>query len=60
MRYKLGRMLQLLGMLILPIGIAGNLARPEQFKESFTLQMAMIGIAVFFVGWLVQKGTTPN
>ena len=55
MFYRLGRLLQFTGMVILPLAIAANLApeRPIDLKTSLTL--SGIGIAVFFVGWLVQQ-----
>ena len=56
MRYKLSRLLQLLGLVIPAVGIAGNLVQPEEYGVSYTLKMAALGIAVFYVGWLLQKG----
>ena len=53
MLYKLGRLLQFLGLVIVPIGIAGNLAEKLDLKESLTL--SGIGVGVFFVGWLLQQ-----
>jgi hypothetical protein len=51
--YKIGRFLQLLGMLILPLAIAGNLAESLDLRESLT--MSGIGVIVFFLGWLIQQ-----
>jgi hypothetical protein len=59
MRYKVGRFLQLLGLLIAPVGVAGNLARPEDVTVKATLLIAGFGVAVFFLGWLLQQGTRP-
>ena len=56
MRYKLGRFLQLLGLLILPAAVAGNLARPEEMGVRGTLMVAAAGILVFFIGWMLQPG----
>ena len=55
MFYRLGRLLQITGMVILPLAIVANLApeRPIDLKTSLTL--SGIGIVVFFVGWLVQQ-----
>jgi hypothetical protein len=60
MRYWLGRLLQLVGLILLPVAIAGNLARPDELKESYTLQLAAVGVAVFYLGWLLQKGSRPG
>ena len=59
MRYKLGRFLQLLGMLIFPAGVAGNLARPEQITVGVSLTVAVIGGMVFYAGWMIQGDSTP-
>jgi len=60
MRYKFGRLLQLLGLVLLAMGMAGNLASPEEYSVSYMLKMAAAGIAVFYVGWLLQKGASPS
>lgn len=60
MRYRLGRLLQFLGLVLLPVAMAGNLARPEEFRESSTLKLTAVGMAVFFAGWLLQKGARPE
>ena len=58
MLYKIARLLQLAGLLIVPIGIAGNLAERNQgpvldLKQS--LVISTIGCLVFFCGWLLQS-----
>jgi len=55
MLYKLGRFLQLLGLLVLPVGVAGNIARPEMVGVRATLAIATAGIAVFAAGWGLQQ-----
>jgi hypothetical protein len=55
MFYKLGRLLQLLGLLILPIGIAGNVAEKLDLRES--LSLSAVGVVVFLAGWVIQQGT---
>jgi hypothetical protein len=57
MLYKLARFLQLLGLLICPVGIAGNVLRPEQVTLKETLLIAAAGIVVFTAGWLLQQAT---
>jgi len=59
MLYKLGRFLQLVGLLILPVGVAGNVARPEMVGVRASLVIAVGGILVFMVGWLLQQVGKP-
>lgn len=49
---QLGRTLQFLGLLILPIGIAGNLAGSLTLWQSLILSSS--GMLVFYLGWLLQ------
>jgi len=60
MLYKLSRFLQLLGLLICPVGIAGNVARPEDVTLKASLMIAAGGILVFVLGWLLQQTTKPR
>jgi hypothetical protein len=55
MLYRLGRGLQLLGLLLLPVGIAGNVARPEVIDLKTSLLISAAGMLVFTVGWLIQR-----
>jgi hypothetical protein len=52
--HKIGRVLQLLGLVILPIAISGNVADKLTLQES--LMLSGLGIFVFFVGWSLQQG----
>jgi hypothetical protein len=54
--YAIGRFLQLAGLLILPIAIAGNLA-DERLNLKESLELSTVGILVFSAGWLLQQGT---
>lgn len=56
MRYRLGRLLQLIGLILLPVAIAGNVARPEQVTLSISLVIAGVGVAVFYLGRLLTRG----
>jgi hypothetical protein len=58
--YRLGRFLQLLGLLIAPVGIAGNLARQDQVSTGTELGILAAGVAVFAVGWLLQRASRPQ
>jgi hypothetical protein len=57
MLYRLGRLLQLCGLVILPVGMAGNLARPDLFGLWYTLSLLGIGVFVFTLGWLLQQAS---
>ncbi len=57
MLYKLGRVLQFAGLVILPIAIAGDMSGKVEFKQSLT--MSFVGIVVFFAGWLLQQAGRP-
>ncbi len=55
MLYKLGRFLQVVGLLLLPVAIAGNIApdQPLDLRQSLTL--SAIGMGIFGLGWLIQQ-----
>jgi hypothetical protein len=52
MRYKLGRLLQLIGLVVLPVAVSGNLANALTLGQSLTL--SFIGLVVFYIGRYVQ------
>lgn len=58
--YKLGRALQLIAMIILPIAIAGNLAPDQPLDLRASLTLSGVGVAVFCVGWLLQQAGKPE
>jgi hypothetical protein len=60
MLYKLARFLQLLGLLICPVGIAGNVARPEEVSVKASLIISGGGILVFTLGWFLQQASKPR
>jgi len=53
MLYKLGRLLQLVGMIMLPAAIAGT--ETGHFGTKDELILLGIGVAVFFLGWRIQQ-----
>jgi hypothetical protein len=55
MLYKLGRFLQVVGMIVLPVAIAGNLAPGEPLDLRASLLLSAVGVAVFTLGWLLQQ-----
>jgi hypothetical protein len=58
MLHKVGRLLQFAGLVILPVAIAGDMSGRVEFKHS--LAMSLIGIVVFFTGWLLQQAARPR
>jgi hypothetical protein len=57
MLYKLGRVLQLVGLIVLPIAMAGNAT--DRLTLGKMLILAGGGILVFFIGWLLQQSSKP-
>jgi hypothetical protein len=53
MLYKIGRLLQLLGLLVLPIAMAGELS--ESMSLSKMLTWACVGTVLFMAGWMLQQ-----
>jgi hypothetical protein len=58
MLYSIGRFLQMAGLLILPIAIAGNVAEKIDLRASLTL--SGVGVLVFIAGWLLQQFGRPQ
>jgi hypothetical protein len=55
MFYRLGRLLQLAGLIILPVAISGNVANPERVNLRTSLALSAAGVLIFLIGWLVQQ-----
>jgi hypothetical protein len=60
MLYRLGRALQVIGMVLLPVGMAGNIVMPEKIPLEYSLVWAGLGVAVFAAGWLLQAVVRPR
>jgi hypothetical protein len=60
MLYKLGRFLQVVGMILLPVAIAGNLAPDSPLSLWTSLTISAIGVAIFTLGWLIQQAGKPR
>jgi hypothetical protein len=58
MLYKLGRLLQLVGLILLPVAIAGNLA--ERLSVTGLLNLSGLGVLAFGLGWLLQQAGRPK
>ena len=56
MLYKLGRSLQIVGLIVLPLAIAGNLApEPQGIDLRTSLTLSGVGIVIFAMGYLLQQ-----
>jgi uncharacterized membrane protein YGL010W len=58
MLYRLGRILQFVGLILLPVAIAGDLTERIDLRRS--LSLSAVGVAVFTVGWLLQQAGKPR
>ncbi len=52
-RYRIGRLLQVLGMIVLPFGIASELEGKVGLGQSMLI--AAGGTLIFYIGYLVQN-----
>lgn len=57
MLYRIARMLQLGGLLLLPIAIAGDVALRLTLRQS--LSLSAIGVIAFILGWALQQFVKP-
>ena len=55
MLHKAGRFLQLLGLLIAPAGVVGNIVQRKVVTEGVMLSILAVGGGIFLIGWLVQQ-----
>lgn len=64
MLYRLARGLQLLGLILVPVAVAGNLAEIADAQTALTLKQSLLlsaaGIGCFLAGWLLQQQTKPG
>ena len=58
MVYRIARLFQLAGLIILPIAISGNVANKLDLRES--LSLSAIGIVLFIIGWVLQQFVRPK
>ncbi len=58
--YRLGRLMQLIGLLLLPLAIAGNLSPNDPLSLGQSLALSCAGIVVFIVGYLLQQVGRPE
>jgi hypothetical protein len=55
LRYKLGRFLQLVGLILLPVAMAGNLAPDTPVSLWRMLLLCGVGVALFMLGRIIQN-----
>ena len=58
--YKLGRLMQLVGMILLPLAIAGNLSPENTLTLKESLLLSGTGVVVFTLGWFLQQAGRPE
>ncbi len=61
--YRLARLLQIIGMIVLPVAVAGNLIPendPNHLNLKWSLTLSSIGVGVFVLGWLLQQSVGPR
>jgi hypothetical protein len=52
--------MQLVGMILLPLAIAGNLSPENTLTLKQSLTLSGTGVVVFIVGWLLQQAGRPE
>jgi hypothetical protein len=52
--------LQIVGMILLPLAVAGNLSPENALSLKASLLLSGLGIGVFILGWLLQQAGTPR
>ena len=55
MVYKLGRLLQIVGLILLPVAMAGNLVPEQALTLGNMLTLMIVGVVVFLIGWALQE-----
>jgi hypothetical protein len=60
MLYRLGRFLQLMALLTLPLAVAGQLAPDNPMSVGTMMTLTGAGLGVFGLGWLLQQSGRPE
>lgn len=55
MLYSIGRFLQLIGLMIAPAGVVGNIVQRDVVTEGVMLTILLVGGGAFLAGWLLQQ-----
>jgi hypothetical protein len=56
--HVLGRLLQLAGLILLPVAMAGNLADKQDLRSM--LALTGVGVVIFLIGWQLQQACRPR
>ena len=56
--YTLARLLQVGGLILLPVAMAGQVEGSLDLKQM--LMLAGVGVAIFIAGWMLQQATRPK
>lgn len=59
MVYRIARFLQLAGLIILPIAIAGEIV-PLRLTLRESLSLSALGVVLFIIGWALQQFVKPK
>ncbi len=52
---RLGQLLQVIGFFMVPLAVMGNVVTPNDVSLRTSLTFSGIGIAIFFLGRMLQK-----
>ncbi len=55
MRQKLGRLIQLVALIVLPLAMAGNLVPNDPLPPGTMLGFTVAGVALFYFGWVLSS-----
>jgi hypothetical protein len=55
MLYRLGRFLQLMALVTLPLAVAGQLTPEQPMSVGTMMGLTGAGVVLFGVGWLLQE-----
>ncbi len=62
--YRLARGLQLVGLILVPIAVAGNLAELADAQTALSLKASLmlsaLGVGCFGIGWWLQQQVKPG
>ena len=59
MIYNIARFLQLAGLIVLPIAIAGEVV-PLRLTLRESLSLSALGVLLFIIGWSIQQFVKPK
>ena len=64
MIYRIARGLQLIGLILVPVAVAGNLAEIADARTALSLRdsllVAAAGVGCFGLGWWLQQQVKPS